>query len=124
MAEDRITRRDFGMALSAAVGGIALPTMLAGQAQAADTFREGLQIGAMGALRTTLSAAAKQYDLAFDAKDFRDSTSVLLAIEQGGARDRQHDDTASHQGNQREYPGKVGMRMGRRLQRPRLPQRA
>jgi len=71
------------MALSAAVGGIALPTMLAGQAQAADTFREGLQIGAMGALRTTLSAAAKQYDLAFDAKDFRDSTSVLLAIEQG-----------------------------------------
>ena len=83
MAEDRITRRDFGMALSAAVGGIALPTMLAGQAQAADTFREGLQIGAMGALRTTLPAADKKYDLAFDAKDFRDSTSVLLAIEQG-----------------------------------------
>ena len=83
MTERSITRRDFGMALSAAVGGIALPTLLAGQAQAADAFREGLQIGAMGALRTTLSAAAKQYDLAFDAKDFRDSTSVLLAIEQG-----------------------------------------
>jgi NitT/TauT family transport system substrate-binding protein len=71
------------MALSAAVGGIALPTLLAGQAQAADAFREGLQIGAMGALRTTLPAADKKYDLAFDAKDFRDSTSVLLAIEQG-----------------------------------------
>jgi NitT/TauT family transport system substrate-binding protein len=83
MTEDRITRRDFGMALSAAVGGIALPTMLAGPAAAADTFREGLQIGAMGALRTTLPVADKKYDLAFDPKDFRDSTSVLLAIEQG-----------------------------------------
>jgi len=83
MTERSITRRDFGMALSAAVGGIALPTLLAGQAQAADAFREGLQIGAMGALRTTLPAADKKYDLAFDAKDFRDSTSVLLAIEQG-----------------------------------------
>jgi NitT/TauT family transport system substrate-binding protein len=83
MTEDRITRRDFAMALSATVGGIALPTILAGQAWAADTFREGLQIGAMGALRTTLPAGAKQHDLAFDAKDFRDSTSVLLAIEQG-----------------------------------------
>ena len=47
MIEHGMTRRDFGMVLSAAVGGIALPTMLAGQAQAADTFREGLQIGAM-----------------------------------------------------------------------------
>jgi ABC-type nitrate/sulfonate/bicarbonate transport system substrate-binding protein len=71
------------MALSAAFAGVALPTMLTGQAQAADTFREGLQIGAMGALRTTLAGADKKYDLAFDAKDFRDSTSVLLAIEQG-----------------------------------------
>src|SRR5262245_25604397 len=83
MTEASITRRDCGMALGAAVGGIALPSMLARQARAADTFREGLQIGAMGALRTTLPAGAKQYDLAFDAKDFRDSTSVLLAIEQG-----------------------------------------
>jgi NitT/TauT family transport system substrate-binding protein len=69
--------------LSAAVGCGALPTMLVGQAQAADTFREGLQIGAMGALRTTLPVADKKYDLTFDPKDFRDSTSVLLAIEQG-----------------------------------------
>jgi NitT/TauT family transport system substrate-binding protein len=81
MTEYCITRRDFGIMLSAAVG--ALPTMLAGQARAADTFREGLQIGAMGALRTTLPAADKKYDLTFDPKDFRDSTSVLLAIEQG-----------------------------------------
>lgn len=77
------TRRDFGKLMSAAVAGIALPTMLARHAQAADTVREGLQIGAMGALRTTLPAADKKYDLTFDVKDFRDSTSVLLAIEQG-----------------------------------------
>jgi NitT/TauT family transport system substrate-binding protein len=83
MTEGSITRRGFGMALSAACAGIALPPMLMGQAQAADTFRHGLQIGAMGALRTTLAGADKKYDLAFDAKDFRDSTSVLLAIEQG-----------------------------------------
>jgi NitT/TauT family transport system substrate-binding protein len=83
MTEGSITRRDFATALSATAAGIALPTMLMRQAQAADAFREGLQIGAMGALRTTLSEAGKKYDLAFDAKDFRDSTSVLLAIEQG-----------------------------------------
>ena len=83
MTEGRITRRDVGMALSAAVAGLALPTMLVRQAQAADTFRHGLQIGAMGALRTTLPGVDQKYDLAFAAKDFRDSTSVLLAIEQG-----------------------------------------
>jgi len=83
MTADDITRRDFGMALSAGVAGFALPTVLVAQAQAADAFREGLQIGAMGALRTTLPATDKKYDLTFDAKDFRDSTSVLLAIEQG-----------------------------------------
>ena len=83
MTEGSINRRGFGKALSTAVAGLALPTMLVGQAQAADVFREGLQIGAMGALRTTLPGADKKYDLTFDAKDFRDSTSVLLAIEQG-----------------------------------------
>jgi NitT/TauT family transport system substrate-binding protein len=83
MREGSITRRGFGMALSAAGAAIALPTVWVRQAQAADTFREGLQIGAMGALRTTLPGVDKKYDLTFDAKDFRDSTAVLLAIEQG-----------------------------------------
>jgi NitT/TauT family transport system substrate-binding protein len=82
MRESNITRRGFGIVLSAVGAAAALPTMPQ-QAQAADTFREGLQIGAMGALRTTLPAIDKKYDLTFDAKDFRDSTSVLLAIEQG-----------------------------------------
>ena len=83
MREGSITRRGFGIVLSAAGAAIALPTVLVRQAQGADTFREGLQIGAMGALRTTLPGADKKYDLTFDAKDFRDSTAVLLAIEQG-----------------------------------------
>lgn len=83
MTERNITRRDFGKALSAAAAGTAVPAILTQHAYAADTVREGLQIGAMGALRTTLPAAGKKDDFTLDVKDFRDSTSVLLAIEQG-----------------------------------------
>jgi NitT/TauT family transport system substrate-binding protein len=83
MTEHNMTRRGFGKALSATAAGLALPTTLTTRAFAADTIRQGLQIGAIGALRTTLPAAGKTYDLTFDVKDFRDSTSVLLAIEQG-----------------------------------------
>ncbi len=83
MTQHSITRRVFGKALGATAAGIVLPTLLTRRAYAAETFRDGLQIGAMGALRTTLPAAGNKYDLVFDAKDFRDSTSVLLAIEQG-----------------------------------------
>src|SRR5262249_23293405 len=72
MIEGTVTRRGFAMTLSVAGAAAALPTLLTRQAQAADTFREGLQIGAMGALRTTLPGADKKYDLTFDAKDFRD----------------------------------------------------
>ena len=77
------TRRSFAKALSAAAAAIAAPAILTRHAYAADAVREGLQIGAMGALRTTLPAASKKDDLALDVKDFRDSTSALLALEQG-----------------------------------------
>jgi NitT/TauT family transport system substrate-binding protein len=83
MTDTSITRRNLGIALSGAVAAVALPSALMRPAFAADTVREGLQIGAMGALRTTLPAAGKKDDFALDVKDFRDSTSVLLAIEQG-----------------------------------------
>ena len=83
MIEHHITRRNLGKLLRAAAAGLALPTIYTRHAYAADTYREGLQIGAMGALRTTLPGADKKYDLTLDTKDFRDSTSVLLAIEQG-----------------------------------------
>lgn len=79
----RITRRNFGKAISATAAGVALPTFLTQPAHASDTIRQGLQIGAMGALRSSLPAAGKNHDLAFDVKDFRDSTSALLALEQG-----------------------------------------
>ena len=83
MTVDKITRRDFGKTLGAAFAGLSFPMMPARKAHASDLVREGLQIGAMGALRTTLPAAGKKYDQTYDVKDFRDSTSVLLAIEQG-----------------------------------------
>src|SRR5690349_4293174 len=83
MTNRRMTRRTFGRTMAAAAGGLALPVATTWHALAADTVREGLQIGAMGALRTTLPTTAGKYDLAFDMKDFRDSTAVLLALEQG-----------------------------------------
>jgi len=47
------------------------------------TIRHGIQIGALGALRTTLPNVEKTYELKYDIKDFRDSTSALLALDQG-----------------------------------------
>ncbi|MBV9234806.1 MAG: hypothetical protein JOZ94_03140, partial [Xanthobacteraceae bacterium] len=78
-----ITRRMFGVATTAAMTGVALPAVWMGRALASDAVREGIQIGALGALRTALPAAGKSSDLTFDVKDFRDSTAALLAIEQG-----------------------------------------
>jgi NitT/TauT family transport system substrate-binding protein len=83
MTEESMTRRVFGKLAGVIAAGIALPMLLTRRAYAAETFRDGLQIGAMGVLRATLPAASNKYNLTFDAKDFRDSTSVLLAIEQG-----------------------------------------
>ncbi len=83
MTTSGMTRRTFGAALTAATTGIALPALWAGRAQASDVIRHGIQIGALGALRTTLPAAGTQFDLTFDIKNFPDSTSALLAIEQG-----------------------------------------
>jgi NitT/TauT family transport system substrate-binding protein len=83
MIEKGVTRRKFGKTLGAAAAGVALPAIFPGGAQAADVIRHGLQIGAMGALRTTLPAAAEPDNLTFDVKDFTDSTAALLALEQG-----------------------------------------
>ena len=48
-----------------------------------DTVRHGIQIGALGALRTVLPSVEKKYGLRYDIRDFRDSTSALLALDQG-----------------------------------------
>ena len=82
MTNNRLTRRGFGQTLIAASAAVALPAVMTRPAHAADTVRGGLQIGAMGALRTTLPAASGKHDITFEAKDFRDSTAVLLALEQ------------------------------------------
>jgi ABC-type nitrate/sulfonate/bicarbonate transport system substrate-binding protein len=52
-------------------------------AQSADTVRHGVQIGALGALRVTLPELEAKYRLKYEFKDFRDSSAVMLAIEQG-----------------------------------------
>ncbi|MGN6462103.1 MAG: ABC transporter substrate-binding protein, partial [Pseudolabrys sp.] len=83
MTNSGITRRSFGLSSFGAVVAGALPGILPNHAYAADTVRHGVQIGGLGALRTTLPDIGKKYDITYDLKDFRDSTSVLLALEQG-----------------------------------------
>ena len=83
MSTQAITRRTFGLSSAGVMATVALPGLFGTRAFAADTIRHGIQMGGLGALRTTLPAAAKKYDLVYDVKDFRDSTSVLLAMEQG-----------------------------------------
>jgi NitT/TauT family transport system substrate-binding protein len=82
MTAPRMTRRSLWLSsLSMAVvgaGGLASTP-----ARSAATIRHGIQIGALGALRTTLPNVEKTYDLKYDIKDFRDSTSALLALDQG-----------------------------------------
>ena len=79
MAMRAMSRRVFAVGSGVAVA----CATFGGRALAADNVRHGIQIGALGALRTTLPDAAKKYDITYDVKDFRDSTSVLLALEQG-----------------------------------------
>src|SRR5436305_2110706 len=83
MAIAAISRRTFTLASGSLAAGAAFGSLLGRPARAADTVRHGIQIGGLGALRTTLPDAAKKYDITYDVKDFRDSTSVLLAVEQG-----------------------------------------
>lgn len=83
MTDRSITRRALGRSAVGLTAAVALPGLMGRRASAAETIRHGIQIGALGALRTTLPDAGKKYDLAYDIKDFPDSTAVLLAIEQG-----------------------------------------
>jgi NitT/TauT family transport system substrate-binding protein len=64
---------------TAAVVGLALSA----SASAQDVVRHGIQIGALGALRTTLPEVGKKYNLKFEIKNFRSSTSALRALDQG-----------------------------------------
>lgn len=52
-------------------------------ASAQETVRHGIQIGALGALRTTIAEAGAKQGIRYDVKDFGDSTAALRALEQG-----------------------------------------
>src|SRR5215468_2004585 len=82
MTPPRITRRTFGFS-SLSLATIATAGLVSIHARADDTVRHGIQIGALGALRTLLPAIETKYGLKYDVKDFRDSTSALLALDQG-----------------------------------------
>ena len=83
MIKRTMSRRSFGRMSAGLITATAMQGRTIFPAFAAETVRDGLQIGAMGALRSSLPDAAKKYDLAYDVKEFRDSTAVLLALEQG-----------------------------------------
>jgi len=82
MTAPRITRRAFWLSSFslAAIGVGGLASTYAGND---NTVRHGIQIGALGALRTVLPSIERKYELKYDIKDFRDSTSALLALDQG-----------------------------------------
>lgn len=49
----------------------------------AEVVRHGVQLGALGALRTTIVEIGKKYDIEYELKDFRSSTSAMKALDQG-----------------------------------------
>jgi NitT/TauT family transport system substrate-binding protein len=52
-------------------------------ARSEDAVRYGTVIGTLGALRSSLPGVEKKYGLKYDVKDFRDTTSAMLALDQG-----------------------------------------
>ncbi|HLK82620.1 MAG TPA: ABC transporter substrate-binding protein [Xanthobacteraceae bacterium] len=82
MTLPRITRRTFSLS-SLALATIGAGSLASTYARADDAVRHGIQIGALGALRTLLPSIETKYGLKYDVKDFRDSTSALLALDQG-----------------------------------------
>jgi len=82
MAAPQVTRRALWVS-SLSLAAIGAGGLASTSARANDTVRHGIQIGALGALRTVLPSVEKRYGLKYDIKDFRDSTSALLALDQG-----------------------------------------
>jgi len=82
MMSPRTTRRAFWLS-SLSLAAIGAGGLAATYTRRDDTVRYGTVIGALGTLRTILPSVAKKYELKYDMKDFRDSTSTLLALDQG-----------------------------------------
>jgi ABC-type nitrate/sulfonate/bicarbonate transport system substrate-binding protein len=66
-----------GLACGALITGFVPGTALA------EVVRAGVQIGAAGALRTTLPEVGKKYNIQYELKDFRSSTTAMKALDQG-----------------------------------------
>jgi len=64
-------------------GGAIVAGFVPGSATAQDVVLHGVQLGALGALRTTLPEVGKKYNIQYELKDFRDSTSAMRALDQG-----------------------------------------
>jgi len=70
--------------LGAAFALLAAAGALGAKAQSGPTvIREGVVIGALGAIRSSLPETGPQAGLRFDIKDFNDSTAALRALDQG-----------------------------------------
>ena len=82
MTPHRMTRRTFWRS-SLSLATIGAGSLASSYARGDDNVRHGIQIGALGALRTLLPSIEKKHGLKYDVKDFRDSTSALLALDQG-----------------------------------------
>lgn len=65
------------------LGTLAFCLVFCGSSLAQEVVRHGIQIGALGALRTTLPEVAGKHGLKYEIKDFTDSTAALRALEQG-----------------------------------------
>lgn len=79
-------RKEVGTARRTALLALCVAVFFAAGAAVANAqtvVREGIQLGALGALRVALPQVEKKYDLKYDIRDFRDSTAALLALEQG-----------------------------------------
>ena len=82
MTLPRMTRRTLWLS-SLSLAAIGAGGLGSTYARGDDTVRYGTAIGAVGALRMVLPSVEKKYGLKYDVKDFRDSTSQLLALDQG-----------------------------------------
>src|SRR5215831_12779492 len=82
MTLPRMTRRTLWLS-SLSLAAIGTGALAATYARPDDTVRYGTAIGAVGALHMVLPSVEKKYGLKYDVKDFRDSTSQLLALGQG-----------------------------------------
>jgi len=81
MSAPRITRRKLWLSFLSLVA-VGTGELASTRARGDDSIRHGIQIGALGALRTALPGIESKYGLKYDIKDFRDSTSALLALDQ------------------------------------------